>query len=426
MEHEAAHGYRYALTRPGVAPFTAAGAVARLPIAMIALAIVLLVSNQTGSYGYAGVLSALFAFTSAFASIVTSRRADRVGQRRILLLLAPAHSLLLVAFTSSILLDWGAIPQVALVVAAGATLPAIGSYVRARWSYLSDSPDMLRVGFAWESVLDELIFTIGPIITTTLAFSIGLGVPIVVAAVFVAVGSLGLMMARRSTPPAAQASSHPGSMLTVVRTPGLRALVIAALGMGTLFGSLDVGTVAFTQARSQGELSGLILAGFAVSSLICGIAYGARRWPGDLRRHVQVATTALTVIALFFLVVDTSVGLAVVAVAAGGSVAPALIGIFSLTERLVPARNLTEGLTWTNSGLATGFALGSATSGWLIDLFATARAGFVVCVVGATVAALVTFLRSGTLGGPGANRLESVEPTFAWNDDPLPGPHPMA
>lgn len=418
-------GYRYALSRPGVASFTGAGALARLPIAMIALAIVLLVSNQTGSYAYAGVLSAAFAVTSALASIVTSRWADRYGQPRLLAVLVPAHSLLLVAFTASVLVNAPRVLQFMLVVAAGTCLPAIGSYVRARWSHVATSPDMLRVGFAWESVLDELIFTIGPIITTVLAFNVGLGTPIFTAAAFVAAGSLWLALSRRSTPPVVQSEEPARSFFAVVRTPGLSALILAAIGMGTLFGSLDVGTVAFTQARGQGEFSGFVLAGFAVSSMIFGVIYGARQWPGGVHRHTQVATGVLTGVACLFLIVNTSAGLAVVAIATGAWVAPALIGIFTLAQRIVEPRNLTEGLTWTNSGLASGFAFGSAGSGWLVDYFQTPTAGFVMCIAGAGIAAAVTITRSATLGRPPREPVQSAEPAAAWNDDPLPGPHPM-
>ena len=46
--------YRDILSRPGAFAFSAAALVARLPISMVGLGIVLLVSAQTGSYGLAG------------------------------------------------------------------------------------------------------------------------------------------------------------------------------------------------------------------------------------------------------------------------------------------------------------------------------------------------------------------------------------
>ena len=119
MGSDSAHGFRHALGQPGALIFTSAGLLARLPVAMIALATVLLVSNVSGSYGYAGLLSALFAITAALVSIGTSRWADTVGQTLVLRVLAVLHSGLIVGFTVSIVSEAAVAVQILLVVAAG-------------------------------------------------------------------------------------------------------------------------------------------------------------------------------------------------------------------------------------------------------------------------------------------------------------------
>ena len=50
--------YRRVLARPGAFRFSSAALVARLPISMVGLGIVLLVEERTGSYGLAGTVSA--------------------------------------------------------------------------------------------------------------------------------------------------------------------------------------------------------------------------------------------------------------------------------------------------------------------------------------------------------------------------------
>ena len=50
--------YRRVLALPGALGFSMSGLVARLPISMISLGIVLLVSTRTGSYSLAGTVSA--------------------------------------------------------------------------------------------------------------------------------------------------------------------------------------------------------------------------------------------------------------------------------------------------------------------------------------------------------------------------------
>lgn len=416
-------GYRFALRQPGVRTFTAAGLIGRLPIAMNALAIVLLVSNQTGSYAYAGVLSALLAVTAGLIGIVSSRIADRLGQVGVLRVLAIAHSASLTLFTLAVLWATPRVLQVLLIIVAGATTPAIGSYVRARWTYVSVNPSMARVGFAWESILDEAIFTIGPIITTAIAFSLGFGAPLFVAAALVLLGGLWLAAARTSAPPPHPDSGERRSMWAVVRTRGLIPLVFAAIGLGTVFGSVDVGVVAFTAERGAGSFAGIILATFAATSMVGGIVYGARAWPGPLHWHPRTAAIALLVVTIALPFATTNTYVIIVIALAGFSVAPALIGIFTLASRVVSRLHLTEGLTWTNSGLAAGFALGSSAAGVIIDTFGT-RAGLMLTVVGAAVAVLSLSTRSLAVDSDAAEQEVDVEPSAAWNDDPLPGPHP--
>ena len=52
---------------------------------------------------------------------------------------------------------------------------------------------------------------------------------------------------------------------------------------------------------------------------------------------------------------------------AGVGIAPTLISAFSLSERIVPAAALTEGLTWATTGLVIGFSAATWLSGRLVD-----------------------------------------------------------
>jgi len=422
---DGATGFRLALSTPGVRTFTSAGLVARLPVAMIALATVLLVSNQTGSYAYAGLLSALFALTAALVSIGTSRWADAVGQTRVLRALAVAHSSLLALFTAAVVLGWPPAAQILLVMAAGATSPAIGSFVRARWAALQHGPETARIGFAWEGILDEVIFTIGPLVTTFVAFSYGFATPLWIAAALVGIGSLWLSFARRTTPPVHTLSEHSMSLTSVLTTSGLRPVVISALGLGTLFGSLDVGVVAFTADQNTGTFAGIVLAAFAATSMVGGILYGVRSWPGSVVQQTQVAAAALVLVMFAMPFVPNNVTLTIVAAMAGFCVAPTLIGLFTLASALVPPRHVTEGLTWTNSGLAAGFATGSALGGVLIDSLGT-RFGLALGLVGAILAASAVWSSSRTLASAyrPSHLSESAVDAVPLNDDLVPGPHP--
>ena len=56
--------YRQVLSKPGAAAFSASGFLARLPISMVTLGIVLLISARTDSYGLAGGISAALVIAS--------------------------------------------------------------------------------------------------------------------------------------------------------------------------------------------------------------------------------------------------------------------------------------------------------------------------------------------------------------------------
>src|SRR4051795_3850252 len=76
--------YRRVLGMPGALAFSASGLVARLPISMVSLGIVLLVSTRTGSYSLAGSVSAAFLVTNALFAVLQARMIDRRGQSRVL------------------------------------------------------------------------------------------------------------------------------------------------------------------------------------------------------------------------------------------------------------------------------------------------------------------------------------------------------
>jgi MFS family permease len=82
--------YRSVLSLPGIRPLLAAAFIGRLPVAMISLAIVLLVSEESGSYAIAGAVSATQALASGIFSPFLGRLIDRLGQTPVLVACAIA------------------------------------------------------------------------------------------------------------------------------------------------------------------------------------------------------------------------------------------------------------------------------------------------------------------------------------------------
>ena len=151
------------LSRPGALRFSAAGVLGRMPISMFGLGTLLLVAAVTGRYGLAGLVAAAGSVGYAICAPQAARLADRFGQGRVLrpqALLCAAASAALVGCAELRAPDWALLLTAAL---AGASMPSLGSMVRARWSHLLGGlPRLLGAAYALESVIDEMIFIVGP------------------------------------------------------------------------------------------------------------------------------------------------------------------------------------------------------------------------------------------------------------------------
>ena len=182
--------YRQVLSRPGAAAFSASGFLARLPISMVTLGIVLLISARTDSYGLAGGISAAFVIAGCLAALLQGRLIDRLGQAKVLV---PAVAICTVSLS---LLVWSVeagyrVPLAHVFAAlAGATMPAVGAAVRARWTYVLSNPAERQTAFAFEAVVDEAVFLSGPPLATVLATTVDPAAGLVAAIAAGLVGTL--------------------------------------------------------------------------------------------------------------------------------------------------------------------------------------------------------------------------------------------
>ncbi len=419
--------YREVLRLPGALAFSSSGLIARLPMAIVGLGILLFTSGITGSYGLAGVMSAAFSLSAAAGMIISSRLVDRLGQHKVLGWLIAGESLGLALFVISMELAWPLVISAIIVVGAGACSPAIGPAVRARWTFVisrveSASSPKLRTAFALESIFEEIIFTVGPLITAWLAISLALPAPIILAIVIGVAGTLVLVRQRSTEPTPAPLHQSKIPHVPAFRRPGVLLMILSAIATGAIFGSFEVAIVAFTAEQGAPEASGLLLAMWALTSMFGGLWFGSRHFRLPLSRQLVVITGSLTVALAITPFLNSLTTLTLATVISGALVAPLLITIFSLAERLVPNAQLTEGLTFINSGLTVGFSLGVAAGGYLIDV-SGARLGFALGNGGAAAAFLVAVI--------GQRRIQRsvradglIPPTSALNTEPIPGPAP--
>ncbi|MBD0744576.1 MFS transporter [Streptomyces sp. CBMA152] len=380
--------YRAIFAAPGTKGFSAAGLLGRMPLSMMGIGVVTMVSQLTGRYGLAGALSATLAMSAAVLGPYISRLVDRHGQR---LVLRPA-TLAAVAAVAGLLVcaQQGAPDWTLFVFSAGAgCVPSVGSMVRARWAeiYRGDGQS-LHAAYSWESIVDELCFIVGPILSIGLSTAWFAEAGPLMAAAFLVAGVFWLTAQRATEPVPHPREHHSGG--TALRSPGLQVLVATFVATGAIFGAVDVVTVAFADERGHKAAASLVLAAYALGSCLAGAVFGLLRFKGAPAKRWLVGVCAMAVSMIPLQLAGSLPFLAVALFVAGLSIAPTMVSTMALVEQHVPRSKLTEGMTWTSTGLAVGVALGSSAAGWAVDA-AGARSGYLVPVVAGALAAAVAF-----------------------------------
>ncbi|MBB1252240.1 MFS transporter [Streptomyces sp. OF3] len=378
--------YRAIFSVPGARSFTAAGLISRLPVAMMGLGIVTMVSQLTGAYGLAGALAATVALSVAVFGPQVSRLVDRHGQRRVLRPAAAITVSAVGALTLSTVLGWPTWTLFVFAVCSGC-VPSVGSMVRARWSaLLRDSPARLHAAYSWETIVDEVCFVFGPIIAIGLSTVWFPQAGPLAAATFLAVGVFWLTAQRATEPvPAPRGTHGRGSAL---RTPGLPLPVLTMVMIGVIFSSVDVITVAFADERGAKSAASLLLSGYALGSCLAGAVFGMVHPVGPVERRWFRGVCAVAVSMIPLQLAGSLPFLAVALFLAGMAVAPTMIAMVGLVDQLVPRSRLTEGMTWSSTGIAVGVSLGASVAGWVVDRVGAERAFAVPAAAGATAAAL--------------------------------------
>jgi MFS family permease len=364
-----ANPYRALFAIPGVKVFVAAGFIGRMPMSMTTIAIVLLVSARTGSYGLAGTASAACAFAYGAAAPVVGRLVDRYDQGRVLTPLVVAHAGCVVTLIALARPHTGIRTLLPASVAVGLTLPSLAALVRARWAHLVDA-DRLHVAYAFESVADEVIYITSPVVVTLLATVVHPAAGVAVSGALTLAGGLALAVQRGTQPPPRAVASS-GSAITV---PVMRVLVPVFVLTGSAFGAIEVSIVAYAQEHGHRAASGLLLAVFAVGSMIAGFWYGTRNWRSDLDRRFTVGLVLFAAGLTPLPFVPGIVSLVPLMFLAGLASSSTVIPCYGLIQRLVPTHLLTEGLPWVSTAVGTGVAVGAPIAGSLVDGYGAGRA----------------------------------------------------
>ncbi|MDJ0336176.1 hypothetical protein QMG83_13170 [Salinibacterium sp. G-O1] len=362
------------LATPGAWRFSLAAWFGRIMRSTAGIGAILLIADSSSNYALAGAVSGCVVLGAALLSPIWSRVADARGQGAVLplaIVTAVVSAAGLIAVVQLGAPSWTWFVAAFLV---GASSVDAGTLARARWVHLLRSPHDKHTALALESVGDEFTFVIGPPVVTLLA---GLISPAFGLATGVAISVTGLavLLAQRSTAPAAVRSPQRRRGLLPA---GIVGLLPAYVGVGLMFGSVDLTAVGVAREAGSPALAGVLLAALAVGSVASGLVFGAISGAWSPIRRVLFASIAFGLVVPLLLVVRDIPTLAVISFAAGLVTTPVLISGSSLIEIIVDRSEITTAMAWPSVALSLGVTIGATVSGESINQ-GGAWAGLLVC-----------------------------------------------
>jgi MFS family permease len=367
--------YRTLVSAAGIG-FFPLGFCARLPYAMAPLATLILIEDATGSFTVAGLAGAAQSVAMAVSGPVIGALADRFGHRAVGVTTALANIAALLALL--VFAD----ARLIMAVLAGLTQPQVGPLVRVYWSRHVGA-DLLPTALAYEAAADETSFVAGPALVGLLT-PLGSGVALVVTVALLGAATVPFALRQNGPLIARQRSSG--------RLPlgPLAGMVVAMAAIGAIFGIVQTGVTAYAQ-----DSAGLVYADFGVGSALAGAACAWLPRRFTLRARYPVFAAALVVGMIALTVLPVPVGVAVASV----TVAPYMICLYGLTERLGAPDQAATIMTILCAGGPLGTAAGRAIAGRLADLHGSAGAFAAAPVVAgaALVLAITLVLRRGWL-----------------------------
>ena len=384
--------YQQVLSDRHAVAFSLAGFVARLPMSMTGIGIVLLVSLTTGSFGLAGLLTAATTVAAAVVAPFWGRATDRVGQARVLLLAVLINVLSVALLVMAIELAWPLAVSFAAAIGVGIGFSLAGSAVRARWTLRLSGSHLLHTAFALEAMLDEVVFIIGPVLVTFLATALHPALGVSVSALIGLIGAVALAAQRSSQPPI---RSTPRGHKARSRLPWrvLVPIAIASGAMGMVFGGMEVNVVAFAKEAGVLPYAGVILMAWAFGSLVAGAITGAITWHASPAKRFRAGAFLLALSLLPLPFVDDPLAVSLLLILSGMAIAPTLIASVGVIQSAVDQSRLTEALAWNSTGMVAGVAVGAAAVGYVIDS-SGAQAGFVaVAIAGLLLTLSALFVR---------------------------------
>ncbi|MFE1249046.1 MFS transporter [Streptomyces sp. NPDC058766] len=410
-----ATGYLEILRARHAARLLAGTLVGRLPNATAAIAIVLFVRAEGGSYSLAGALAAVYGAANAVGQPVLGRLVDLRGQPLVQLPAAVLSALAMAVFAFA---GTGPLPLAyAAVAAAGLFTPPLEGGLRALWPAVLRREDQVHTAYAMDAVAQEVMFTVGPLLVT---LCVSLWSAQAALLVLNGVGVLGALSVVVSPPSRAWRSApREAHWLGALRSAGLLALLAAFLFIGMALGSITVASVPYADAHGGDAVYGWLMAALGFGALVGGAVYGARQWAGEPARRLRVLVALLVVCYLPLLLMPDAVPMVALAALAGVFLAPAIACAFVLVDRHAPRGTVTEAFSWLVTTFTVGHSVGAGVAGPVVEA-GGALWGFAVPAAAGGVSLLVLTATGRVVAAPGQGAVVAA----GSENDPNRAPEP--
>ncbi|MET7274135.1 MULTISPECIES: MFS transporter [Streptomyces] len=369
--------------------------VGRLPNATAAIAIVLFVRAEGGSYSLAGALAAVYGVANAVGQPVLGRLVDLHGQPRVQLPAAVLSGLAMAVFAFA-----GTEPAALAYAAVGASglfTPPLEGGLRALWPSVLREEGQVHSAYAMDAVAQEVMFTVGPLLVTV---CVSLWSPLVALLVLNAVGVLGALSVVVSPPSRAWRSApREAHWLGALRSSGLLALLGAFLFIGMALGSITVASVPYADEHGGDAVYGWLMAALGLGALVGGTVYGARQWAGDPARRLRLLVALLAVCYLPLMLMPGAFAMVLLTAVAGVFLAPCIACAFVLVDRHAPRGTVTEAFSWLVTTFTVGASVGTGLTGPVVEA-GGALWGFAVPGAAGVVSLLVLACTGRVLAAP--------------------------
>jgi MFS family permease len=364
--------------------------VARLPLPMLSIGLLVHAERLTGSFAAAGFVAAVFAGSLGVGGPLLGRLADRHGQASVLLPSSVAAGAAL-AVTAALPAGVPLAVLAALAAALGLTVPPVGACLRALLPGLVRD-DAVDAAYATEATAVELTFIAGPPLVLLVGAAWSTGAALAAAAVLLvaATAAFAAHPASRAWRPAPLVGRPRGGSL---HSAGMRTLVLALVAVGVAFGATEVAVAATADALGATAAAGPLLGVWGAGSLIGGLV--AARSARGTSLALLLAALAAGHLALAA-ATGSVIALAAVLALAGATIAPTYACVYAMVEDVAPAGTVTEAFAWLATAAAIGSCVGAAVAGALADA-AGPTSTFLLAGGAGAVAAIVTVLRTRTL-----------------------------